>query len=111
VYTENGCPSDSSGTIVFNSLIAHTYAFGNEGIWPVPSTDKIWIQTSLMANSMEIFDLRGVRVDVGWNLIQKNVANANGFISEIKIENLASGQYFIQINTEKGSKEFRFSKP
>ncbi|MBS3913487.1 MAG: PKD domain-containing protein [Bacteroidetes bacterium] len=110
VYTENGCSSDSSSLIVFNSLFANDPGIANEGIWPVPASDRIWLQTKQAASVIEMYDMRGVQIENGWNILQKNMANSNGFVSEIRVENLASGQYFIKIKSNSGSKEFRFNK-
>ena len=84
------------------ALSAQDYDFGTYfTLYPNPAKDVLNIQTKqdLQVNSIEIYNQLGQ--------IVMAVTNA---VNSIDVANLASGTYFVKINTEKGSANAKFVK-
>ena len=71
------------------------------GFYPNPAKDVLNIQTKqdLEVNSIEIYNQLGQIV----------MATTNA-INSVDVANLASGTYFVKVNTEKGSANAKFVK-
>lgn len=107
IYTENGCSSDSSTLIVFNSLDLQDIYSGNLGLWPVPAQDFMYLKTEVPVAEIVITDVSGKQVDAGWNA---SAANAAKTLFAFKLENLSQGVYIVRVRTNSGWQDYRFSK-
>jgi PKD repeat protein len=101
VYTENGCASDTSQTLVFNSL--KLTDFGSlQVLFPNPAASFVMLPAESSVNSsVSIYDSKGSLVKV------VNLKNAVNFAFRIDIKDLKPGGYYIQTQT---GKAYRFIK-
>ncbi len=70
----------------------------NISIYPNPSSSKLWIESQVYINSIAVFTTDGKELNLSWD---KNT---------LDVSNLATGIYFIEIQTEQGKITKRFSK-
>jgi len=101
VYTENGCASDTSQTLIFNSL--RLQDIGNlQVLYPNPASLFVMLPAESSVNSYAvIFDSKGSLVKT------VTLKNAVNYAFKVDIKELEPGNYFIQTVT---GKSYRFIK-
>ena len=101
VYSENGCASDTSQTLVFNSLKLRD--FGSlQVLFPNPAASFVMLPSESSVNgSASIYDSKGSLVKI------VNLKNAVNYAFRIELKDLKPGAYFIQTQT---GKAYRFIK-
>jgi len=101
VYTENGCASDTSQVIVFNSMGINDLST-LQLLFPNPATSYVMLPTESLLHFMaHIYDVKGAVV----NVINLNYAQKTAF--RVDISNLKPGSYIIQCSS---GKAYRFVK-
>jgi len=101
VYTENGCASDSSQTLVFNSLRLQDFN-SLQVLFPNPAASFVMLPAeSSVSRSAAIYNSTGRLVKI------ITLTNAVNYAFRIEIKDLKTGGYFIQ--TQSG-KAYRFIK-
>ncbi len=91
-------------TTIANGIYNPIYYNSSEGLyyWPVPSSDKLFVMNLLKAKQqLEIYNIEG-------KLLLTHSLNANE-TSQISLENLPSGMYFLRSLTDAG-KVYKFVK-
>jgi len=101
VYTENGCASDTSQTLIFNSL--RLQDIGNlQVLYPNPASLFVMLPAESSVNSYAvILDSKGSLVKT------VTLKNAVNYAFKVDIKELKPGSYFIQTVT---GKSYRFIK-
>ena len=103
IYFDYNFPiTTNTYTTTVAALSAQDFDFGNYfSVYPNPAKDVLNIQTKqdLSVNSVEIYNQLGQ--------IVLAVTNA---VNTVDVANLASGTYFVKVNTEKGSANMKFVK-
>jgi hypothetical protein len=101
LYEENGCASDSSQTLVFNSLRLQDFN-SLQVLFPNPAASFVMLPAeSSVSRSAAIYDSKGRLVKI------ITLTNAVNYAFRIEIKDLKTGGYFIQ--TQSG-KAYRFIK-
>lgn len=101
VYTENGCASDTSQTIIFNSLGLNEMT-KMQVLFPNPASSYVMLPAEFSQNS------RAVIIDSKGNMVKEIIlknAIKNNYMVEIK--EILPGSYIIQTNS---GKSYRFIK-
>ena len=103
IYFDYNFPiTTNTYTTTVAALSTQDFDFGNYfSVYPNPAKDVLNIQTKqdLSVNSVEIYNQLGQ--------IVLAVTNA---VNTVDVANLASGTYFVKVNTDKGSANMKFVK-
>lgn len=101
VYTENGCASDTSQTLIFNSLKLQDLG-SLQVLFPNPAASFVMLPAESSVNgTVYVYDSKGSLVKV------VNLKNAVNYAFKIEIKDLKPGGYNIQTQT---GKAYRFIK-
>ncbi len=93
LIAENDCGSDTTQSVISFTDNAYLFVSGLK-IYPNPAKSVVNIRAEKEINSIEIYNLQGVKV-----FSQKK----SGLATKININSLAAGSYFIKVNYMDGS--------
>jgi hypothetical protein len=103
VYEENGCASDTSDAISFNSLRMNDFA-NAPMLFPNPVIDEVQIPTGCMG-------VATIYTALGSLVADSKIALGNSGKPTLKVSALKSGSYFIVVTSDTGNNcIYRFIK-
>lgn len=102
VYRENGCNSDSSNALVFNSLDAYRPGMPFIQAYPNPAKDVCHLPASETIRTLRVYELSGREVKAPWQLKSGQVV--------VDLRSLPTGSYLIFAHAQNGKSAYRVTK-
>lgn len=108
VYRENGCDSDSSNILNFNSLNSGASGFQRPVLWPIPSTGVIYLSERSWINNATIHSLNGGKI-MDCISTKSIIQNSGSMLKtvEFDVSALPAGVYIFRYSTGQSSREIQ----
>ncbi len=111
VLTNNGCGSDSSNLVTFNSLAVDEISAKNARLYPVPAGQYLYLELHAPISEVSIYNAAGQQVITGWK--QKSTQwNQNSQTETVQMDlgGLAAGSYVLKYTVQGASMQQAFIK-
>ncbi|MCC7298133.1 MAG: T9SS type A sorting domain-containing protein [Bacteroidia bacterium] len=111
VLTNNGCSSDSSNLVTFNSLAVDEMSAKNARLYPVPAGQYLYLELHAPISEVSIYNAAGQQMITGWK--QKSTQwNPNSQTETVQMDlgGLAAGSYVLKYTVQGASMQQAFIK-